>query len=65
MVGYRWAIVGAETGNRKGKIAPMADWIVDLTNQIPNGVARFWKDNLRPYLPHWGPNILKEFPAYY
>jgi protein gp37 len=41
-----WIIIGAETGNRKGKIIPQYKWI-DIINQEP--VPIFMKDNLKPY----------------
>lgn len=41
-------IIGAETGNRKGKITPKKEWVQDLVNQCDqNGVRVFMKESLR------------------
>lgn len=41
-----WIIVGAETGNRKGKILPEKTWIQDILHQAcPIGIPVFVKDN--------------------
>jgi len=55
-----WIIIGAETGNRKGKIAPREQWIeqiVEVANK--GGVPIFMKDNLKPY---WHGELRQEFP---
>ena len=57
-----WVIVGAETGNRRGRIEPTEEWIDDLVevcsdNQIP----LFMKDNLQPY---WRGPILRQQPEW-
>jgi len=55
-----WIIVGVETGNRKGKIIPPLEWIVDIMNYCHfENIALFMKDSLRPI---WGDNLLQEFP---
>ncbi len=49
--GIEWAIIGAETGKRKGLIAPKAEWVnhlVDLADEP--GIPLFLKDNLAQYL---------------
>ena len=56
-----WVIVGAETGNRKGKVVPRREWITELvdyckTNQIPV----FLKESLREI---WGSELIQEFPG--
>ncbi len=51
-----WLIIGAETGNRKGKVIPKKEWIDELTRlEIPV----FMKDSL---IPIWGENLRREFP---
>lgn len=58
--GIDWLIIGAESGNRKGKIVPKPEWIthIEWTNeQIPI----FMKDNLKQYLAEYM-NLLQEFP---
>lgn len=44
----KWVIIGAETGNRKGKVIPQREWIVSLVKQcIEAKVPVFLKDNLQ------------------
>lgn len=55
-----WIIVGAETGNRKGKIIPKKEWILDIRNQCRNaGVPLFMKESLRELM---GQDFVQEFP---
>lgn len=55
-----WIIIGAETGNRKGKIKPYKEWIARLLIAATiNKLPVFMKDNLKPY---WHDKLLKEFP---
>ena len=59
--GDRWVIIGAETGNRKGKVTPKKEWIdkiceaADLTK-----MAVFMKDSLIPIVGE--ENMRREFP---
>ena len=55
-----WVIIGAETGNRKGKIVPKHRWIEDTVDfcrylKIPV----FLKDNLKEI---WKADLIQEFP---
>lgn len=44
----RTVIIGAETGNRKGKIVPEKQWVQDIVSQCDKaGVAVFMKESLR------------------
>ena len=55
-----WMIIGAETGNRIGKITPKEEWIqelIDFANR--EEVPIFMKDNLKPY---WNGVLRQEFP---
>ena len=56
-----WIIVGAETGNRKNKVAPKKEWIDSIVEQgkIFN-IPVFMKDSLIPILGE--ENMLREFP---
>lgn len=55
-----WIIIGAETGNRKGKIRPRLEWLQFLLHQaMLHDLPVFMKDNLKPY---WHDKLLKEFP---
>ena len=54
-----WVIIGAETGNRKGKIEPRKEWIAKLLNAANMyDLPVYIKHNLKPY---W-PRERKEFP---
>lgn len=56
----KWVIVGAETGNRKGKVIPKKEWIMDIKNQCNNaGVPIFMKESLRKLM---GQEFVQEFP---
>ncbi|MBE9593902.1 MAG: DUF5131 family protein, partial [Proteobacteria bacterium] len=55
-----WMIIGAETGNRKGKVIPKLGWIPKLLNAADrNSLPVYMKDNLQPYWYHY---LRKEFP---
>jgi len=55
-----WVIIGAEIGNRKGKITPEEEWIFDIVDQADGwNVPVFMKDNLQPY---WSGKLRQEFP---
>jgi protein gp37 len=44
----KWVIVGAETGNRKEKIIPKAEWIEEIREFCQkNGIKYFEKESLR------------------
>lgn len=59
--GDKWVVIGAETGNRKGKVTPQKEWIdkicetADLTQ-----MAVFMKDSLIPIVGE--ENMRREFP---
>lgn len=42
-------IVGAETGNRKGKVIPQKEWIKSIKDHVPEKKI-YWKKNIRGYL---------------
>ena len=44
--GIEWVIIGAETGNRKGKILPRREWIESIFRSKQDHVPIFMKDNL-------------------
>jgi protein gp37 len=65
--GLEWAIIGAETGNRRDRITPAASWIESLAELAINwDVPLFIKDNaLRycpPTFPTWDKAVLQRFP---
>jgi protein gp37 len=58
--GLDWAIVGAETGNRKGKIIPEKAWVDDIAEACAeNNVPLFMKESLREIM---GPDFKQELP---
>jgi len=56
-----WVIIGAETGNRKGKIIPKLDWVLDIVRYCEhNKIPVYIKDNLTKYYAEC--RGYKEFP---
>ena len=54
-----WVILGAETGNRKGKIIPKKGWIENIVNYCKsNKIPIYLKDSLKEIYPE----EIKEFP---
>ena len=50
--GLKWIILGAETGNRKGKIVPELSWIRAIVRQADSaGIPVFMKDSLKNIVP--------------
>lgn len=57
---WSWVIIGAETGNRKGKVIPKREWIEDIVNECRKaGVPVFMKESLRELM---GLDFVQEFP---
>ena len=55
-----WVIVGAETGNRKGKVIPKKEWIMEIADHCRNaGTPLFMKESLREIM---GDDFVQEFP---
>lgn len=53
----QWVIVGAETGNRKGKVIPRREWVDEITEFCTeNEIPVFYKANLRAYFPDLPPS---------
>ena len=56
----KWVIIGAETGNRKGRISPERKWIEDIVNDCRiAAIPVFMKSNLADV---WGEPLIQEFP---
>lgn len=56
-----WVIIGAETGNRKGKIIPKREWIDRVLEDCDsNNIPVFMKDSLIPIVGK--ENMRREFP---
>ena len=57
---FDWVIVGAETGNRRGKVTPRREWVASIVTQCWEvGVPVFLKSNLAEV---WGGELIQEFP---
>ena len=57
----RWAILGAETGNRIEKIIPKKEWVLNIMESCnSNKIPVYIKDNLSKYYPQFKDK--KEFP---
>jgi protein gp37 len=55
-----WVIVGAETGNRKGKVIPKREWIETIVEKCrKNFIPIFLKDSLAEI---WGEPLIQEYP---
>jgi len=55
-----WVILGAETGNRKGKVTPERHWVENAVAQCrANGQAVFMKESLRSLM---GEDFVQEYP---
>lgn len=55
-----WVIIGAETGNRKGKVKPEKKWIMKIADMCKmSDVPVFMKDSLREIV---GSDFRQEFP---
>ena len=59
--GARWIIIGAETGNREGKVIPKKEWIDNICEAADiTHAAVFMKDSLLPIVGE--ANMRREFP---
>lgn len=58
---WSWVIIGAETGNRKGKVTPAKEWIDEIVQKCKeSGTPVFMKDSLIPIVGE--ENMLRELP---
>lgn len=58
--GIKWIIVGAETGNRKGKVIPKREWIEHIAESCrKSNIPMFMKESLRGLM---GADFRQEFP---
>jgi protein gp37 len=55
-----WVIIGAESGNRKGKVIPRREWIEDIAEACKStGTPVFMKESLRGLM---GEDFIQEYP---
>lgn len=58
--GYKWVIVGAETGRRKDKVIPRREWIERIVEDCKfRNVPVFMKSSLADI---WGKDLIQEYP---
>lgn len=59
-----WVIIGAETGNRKGKVIPKREWIEDIVRYCKkNNIPIYLKDSVSlGNIKNIYPEEIKEFP---
>lgn len=56
----QWIAIGAETGNRKGKVTPKREWLEAIVAQCEAGdVPVFLKSNLASV---WGGELIQQYP---
>lgn len=59
--GTKWIIIGAETGNRRGKVVPRIEWIENILEAAAiTQIPVFMKDSLIPIVGE--ENMRREFP---
>jgi protein gp37 len=59
-VSLKWVIVGAESGNRKGKIIPEREWIEAIAADCQRkNIPLFMKDSLKDI---WGEPLIQQLP---
>lgn len=57
-----WVIIGAETGNRKGKVVPQKEWVDNIVAKCRMmGTKIFMKDSLIPIVGEQ--NMIREIPS--
>mgnify|MGYP003901550439 CR=1 FL=1 len=55
-----WVIIGAETGNRKGKVNPKREWIENIVSECKQyGIPVFMKNSLKEIM---GNDFIQELP---
>ena len=56
---FNWVIIGAETGNRKGKVIPNLEWVSNIVNYCrKDNISVYIKDSIKGFYPIG----IKEFP---
>jgi protein gp37 len=57
---WLWVVLGAETGNRKGRVIPKKEWVEAIVSECrKNNIPVFLKNNLAPV---WGGSLIQEYP---
>lgn len=56
----KWVIIGAETGNRKGRVIPDQEWIIEIVNYCKeNNIPLFMESSLKGIMQN---DFVQEFP---
>ena len=58
----RWIIVGAETGNRNGKVKPQREWIENIVETARLTHAAVLLKDSAELREAWGDDLIQEFP---
>ena len=59
---YEWIVIGAETGNRKGKVTPKRAWVEEICAEADfHEIPVFMKDSLLPIMGE--ADMRREWPA--
>lgn len=58
----RWIIVGAETGNRREKIAPKREWIENIIETAGSTNARIFMKDSMELRAAWGDELMRQIP---
>ena len=61
--GAKWIIVGAETGNRRGKVAPQREWIENIIEAAGITHAAVLLKDSKEMRAVWGDDLIQQFPA--
>lgn len=57
---WKWVVIGAETGNRKNKVVPKKDWVMEIVKECEKWhTPVFMKESLREIM---GDDFRQEFP---
>lgn len=57
---WSWVVIGAETGNQRGKVVPEKEWITEIADECREyGTPVFMKESLREIM---GDDFRQEFP---
>ena len=57
----QWVIIGAETGNRKGKVTPKREWVREISKTcIEKNISLFMKESMLPIVGE--ENMFREIP---
>jgi len=57
---WKWVVIGAESGNRKGKVIPKKEWVQNIVDMCKSwNTPVFMKDSLKEI---WKESLIQEYP---